>query len=88
VKLGQSVERHHGKHVVLDVIVHVGAEKAEDRVHDYGARVQPVVVNILVHARMPREIEPLRERGNATNIAGKTLDFSRQTTITPPQIAS
>ena len=34
-------------------------EETENRVHDHGARVQSMVVDVLVHAGMLRQIEQL-----------------------------
>ena len=61
MQLREIIERHHGEHVVLDMIVHVGIEKTEHRIHDDGAGIQAMVKDILVQPRVLGEVEGLGE---------------------------
>ena len=62
VELREIVVRHHRKHVMFDVIVHVGIEKAEDRVHNYSPTVQAMIVDIFGQPSMLAVIEDLTEQ--------------------------
>ena len=44
---GKSVERHHGEHVVLDVIVHVPIDEPAQRIHVDRAAVEPMVGDVV-----------------------------------------
>ena len=50
MEVRQVIERHHGEHVVFDVIVHVGVEEGEGRVQDHGVGVQPEVEDVFIKA--------------------------------------
>ena len=47
VKLGQPVVGHHREHVVFDMVVHVPVNEPAHRVHVDGARVQPMVGDVV-----------------------------------------
>ena len=47
MQLRQRVIRHHREHVVLDMVVHVPVDEAADRVHQHGARVEPVIDDVV-----------------------------------------
>jgi hypothetical protein len=61
VDLRQPVVGHHREHVVFDVVVHVEVQEPEHRVEINGARVQAVVVDVLVHRRMLGQVEQLAQ---------------------------
>ena len=50
VQVGEGVVRHRREEVVLEVVVHVQVEEPQHRVHVHGARVQPVVEDVLAQA--------------------------------------
>ena len=54
VQPGQRVIRHQRKHVVLDVVVHVPVEIADDRIHVHGAAVEPMIEHVLSQAGVLR----------------------------------
>ncbi len=43
VQFGQRKKRHQGKHVMLNMVVHVHTEKARNRIHINGATVQAMI---------------------------------------------
>jgi hypothetical protein len=52
---GQRMIGHQGKHVVLDVVVHVPVKEAVNRIHVHRPAVETVVQNVLRQTRVLRE---------------------------------
>src|ERR1700733_15277016 len=55
MQLGQRVIRHGRKDMVLYVIVHVPIEEPEDRIHVNGARIQPMIEDVLGEPNVLRD---------------------------------
>src|ERR1700691_4800838 len=89
----QRVVGYHRVHVVLEMIVHVQVEKAEQRVHVNGPTVESMIEHVLGETRVLRQ--PKKEQkgppyrvGRPTSIAGSTECVRMQVNTTATRIMS